>query len=83
MRVFRPAGRFETLYSLREGCVFFDQQEDLKQGGERSAVGLALDPLQTSCHFILRNSLHPNISINFLHTFFYTFLLVLKRRICF
>ena len=63
--------------------MFFEQQEDLKQVGERSAVGLALDPLQTSCHLILLNSLHPNISINFLHTFFILFFLVLKRRICF
>ena len=53
--------------------MFFDQQEDLKQVEERLAVGLALDPLQTSCHLILLNSLHPNISINFLHTFFLYF----------
>ena len=53
--------------------MFFDQQEDLKQVEERLAVGLALDPLQTSCHLILLNSLHPNISINFQILFFILF----------
>lgn len=71
------------LYSLREECVFFDQQEDLKQVGERSAVGLALDPLQTSCHLILLNSLHPNISINFLHTFLILFFWYWKGKFVF
>ena len=32
--------------------------------------------------FSLFNPLHPNISMHILHTFIYTFLKVLTRRIC-